>query len=81
MSNAPSTSVNGIARKKLEKWQEWQVFRMVFCHGTDLLEVTHPDLLKVTHLVFEDGRSGQERQLGFQADFRPFLDFIDSRKR
>jgi hypothetical protein len=53
----------------------------VYQTRTDRLKVTHPDRPKVTHLVFEDGRSGQERQLGFQADFRPFLDFIDSRKR
>ena len=49
--------------------------------GTDRLKVTHPDRLKVTHLVPEDGRSGQERQPGSHSDFPPFLVFIDSRKR
>jgi hypothetical protein len=49
--------------------------------GTDRLRVTHPDLLKVTHLVSEDGRFGQERQFYFYCDFLPFFCFIDSRKR
>jgi hypothetical protein len=49
--------------------------------GTSVLRVTHPDRLKMTHLVLEDGRSGQERQLDSYCDFRPFFCFIDSRKR
>ena len=49
--------------------------------GTDRLKVTHPDRLKVTHLGPEYGRSGQERQVDFYSDFRPFFCFIDSRKR
>ena len=36
-----------------------------FYFGNDRLKVTHPDRLKMTHLVLENGRSGQERQDGF----------------
>jgi hypothetical protein len=35
--------------------------RSIARSGSDRLKVTHPDRLKVTHLVLEDGRSGQER--------------------
>src|SRR5271157_985382 len=49
--------------------------------GTERARLTHPERAKLTHPRFENGRSGQERQLGFHSDFRLFLDFIDSRKR
>ncbi len=49
--------------------------------GTERAKLTHPERAKLTHPRFENGRSGQERQLGFHSDFRLFLDFIDSRKR
>jgi hypothetical protein len=32
MSKLHSTLVDGLARKNSEKWQKWQVFRMVSCH-------------------------------------------------
>jgi hypothetical protein len=49
--------------------------------GTERARLTHPERAKLTHPHFENGRSGQERQLGFHFDFRLFLDLIDSRKR
>jgi hypothetical protein len=49
--------------------------------GNDRLKRTHLYRLKRSRLVLQDSRSGQERQPLFHADFRPFLDFIDSRKR
>jgi hypothetical protein len=55
--------------------------RFVLSFGTERVRGTHPERLRGAHLVLEDGRSGQERQLGFHSAFRLFLLFIDSRKR
>ena len=52
-------------------------------HGVELSarNGAHPERVRRTHLGVQDGRFGQERQLGFHSDFRLFLAFIDSRKR
>src|SRR5271157_264726 len=49
--------------------------------GTERVSGTHPERVSGTHLGFQDGRSGQEWQLGVHSVFRSFLDFIDSRNR
>ena len=49
--------------------------------GTERIKGPTLSALRGTHLVLEDGRSGQERQLGSHSAFRFFLLFIDSRKR
>ena len=49
--------------------------------GTERVSGTRPERVSGTHLGFQDGRSGQEWQLGVHSVFRSFLDFIDSRKR
>ena len=49
--------------------------------GTERVSGTHPERLSGTHLGFQNGHSGQEWQSSVYSGFRPFLDFIDSRKR
>ena len=49
--------------------------------GTERVSGTHPERLSGTHLGFQNSHSGQERQSSVYSGFRPFLDFIDSRKR
>ena len=49
--------------------------------GTERVSGTHFERVSGTHLDFQSGHSGQEWQIRLHSDFRPFLDFIDSRKR
>ena len=49
--------------------------------GTERVSGTHPERVSGTHLGFQNSHSGQERQSSVYSGFRPFLDFIDSRKR
>ena len=53
----------------------------VLTAGTERVSGTHPERLSGTHLGFQNGHSGQEWQSSVYSGFRPFLDFIDSRKR
>jgi hypothetical protein len=49
--------------------------------GAERVSGAHPERISGTHLLLEDGRSGQGRQTAAHSDFRGFLLFIDSRKR
>ena len=49
--------------------------------GAERVSGTHPERVSGTHVLLEDGRSGQVRQTVAHSDFRFFLLFIDSRKR
>ncbi len=52
-----------------------------FSGGTERVSGTHPERVSGTHLGFQNSHSGQEWQSSVYSGFRPFLDFIDSRKR